>query len=85
MGQGVPPKMIANRTFGPMMTQGNGVGVRSRGENEANCNGVHHAHHNRNHLHPNGGHSTLQYEKVSDAPESRVWFASKNLTPCRIH
>ena len=25
------------------------------------------------------------YEKVSDIPESRVWFASKNLTPCRMH
>ena len=25
------------------------------------------------------------YEKVSDVPESRVWFASKNQTPCRIH
>ena len=25
------------------------------------------------------------YEKVSDVPESRVWFASKNLTPCRMH
>ena len=25
------------------------------------------------------------YEKVSDVPESRVWFASKNLMPCRMH
>ena len=25
------------------------------------------------------------YEKVSDVPESRVWFASKNLTPCSMH
>ena len=25
------------------------------------------------------------YEKASDVPESRVWFASKNLTPCRMH
>ena len=25
------------------------------------------------------------YEKVSDVPESRVWFAGKNLTPCRMH
>ena len=27
----------------------------------------------------------LVYEKVSDVPESRLWFASKNLTPCRMH
>ena len=27
----------------------------------------------------------FSYEKVSDVPESRVWFASKNLTPCRMH
>ena len=26
-----------------------------------------------------------RYEKVSDVLESRVWFASKNLTPCRIN
>ena len=26
-----------------------------------------------------------RYEKVSDVTESRVWFASKNLTPCRMH
>ena len=25
------------------------------------------------------------YEKVSDVPECRVWFASKNLTPYRMH
>ena len=25
------------------------------------------------------------YEKVSDVAESRVWFTSKNLTPCRMH
>ena len=25
------------------------------------------------------------YEKVSDVPESKVWFASKNLTPSRMH
>ena len=25
------------------------------------------------------------YEKVSDVPESRVWFASKNLTPRKMH
>ena len=25
------------------------------------------------------------YEKVSDVQESGVWFASKNLTPCRMH
>ena len=25
------------------------------------------------------------YEKVSDVPETRVWFASKNLTPCWMH
>ena len=27
----------------------------------------------------------LVYEKVSDVPESRLWFASKNLTPRRMH
>ena len=27
----------------------------------------------------------VQYEKVSVVPESRVWFASKNLTPSRMH
>ena len=26
-----------------------------------------------------------RYESLSDVGESRVWFASKNLTPCRIH
>ena len=26
-----------------------------------------------------------QYESFSDVGESRVWFASKNLTPCRMH
>ena len=26
-----------------------------------------------------------QYEKISDVVESRVRFASKNLTPCRVH
>ena len=26
-----------------------------------------------------------RYEKVSDVPESRIWFASKNLTLCRMH
>ena len=25
------------------------------------------------------------YKKVSDVVESRVWFASKNLTACRMH
>ena len=25
------------------------------------------------------------YESLSDVWESRVWFASKNLTPCRMH
>ena len=25
------------------------------------------------------------YESLSDVGESRVWFASKNLTPCRMH
>ena len=25
------------------------------------------------------------YDSFSDDPESRVWFASKNLTPCRMH
>ena len=25
------------------------------------------------------------YDWLSDVPESRVWFASKNLTPCRMH
>ena len=25
------------------------------------------------------------YESLSDVEESRVWFASKNLTPCRMH
>ena len=29
--------------------------------------------------------SVSVYEKVSDVPESRVWFASKNLTPRRMH
>ena len=27
----------------------------------------------------------LVYEKVSDVPKSRLWFASKNLTPRRMH
>ena len=27
----------------------------------------------------------LRYESLSDVGESRVWFASKNLTPCRMH
>ena len=26
-----------------------------------------------------------EYESLSDVGESRVWFASKNLTPCRMH
>ena len=26
-----------------------------------------------------------QYDSFSDVGESRVWFASKNLTPCRMH
>ena len=30
-------------------------------------------------------HKIFIYDKVSDVPESRVWFASKNLTPCRMH
>ena len=25
------------------------------------------------------------YDSFSDVPERRVWFASKNLTPCRMH
>ena len=25
------------------------------------------------------------YDSFSDVPESRVWFASKNRTPCRMH
>ena len=25
------------------------------------------------------------YESFSDVGESQVWFASKNLTPCRMH
>ena len=25
------------------------------------------------------------YDSLSDVPESRVWFASKKLTPCRMH
>ena len=25
------------------------------------------------------------YDSLSDVPESRVWFASKDLTPCRMH
>ena len=25
------------------------------------------------------------YDSLSDVGESRVWFASKNLTPCRMH
>ena len=25
------------------------------------------------------------YDSFSDVGESRVWFASKNLTPCRMH
>ena len=29
--------------------------------------------------------SAYGYDKVSDVPESRVLFASKNLTPCRMH
>ena len=27
----------------------------------------------------------LVYDSLSDVGESRVWFASKNLTPCRMH
>ena len=27
----------------------------------------------------------ISYESFSDVGESRVWFASKNLTPCRMH
>ena len=27
----------------------------------------------------------IEYESLSDVGESRVWFASKNLTPCRMH
>ena len=27
----------------------------------------------------------LLYDSFSDVGESRVWFASKNLTPCRMH
>ena len=26
-----------------------------------------------------------RYDSFSDVPESSVWFASKNLTPCRMH
>ena len=25
------------------------------------------------------------YDSLSDVGESRIWFASKNLTPCRMH
>ena len=28
---------------------------------------------------------TTQYESFSDIGEIRVWFASKILTPCRMH
>ena len=28
---------------------------------------------------------TARYESLSAVGESRVWFASKNLTPCRMH
>ena len=27
----------------------------------------------------------MVYDSLSDVGESRVWFASKNLTPCRMH
>ena len=27
----------------------------------------------------------IPYESLSDVGEGRVWFASKNLTPCRMH
>ena len=30
-------------------------------------------------------HKIFIHDKVLDDPESRVWFASKNLTPCRMH
>ena len=30
-------------------------------------------------------HLNVIYESFSDVGESRVWFASKNLTPCRMH
>ena len=29
--------------------------------------------------------SNCEYESLSDAGEIRVWFASKILTPCRMH
>ena len=28
---------------------------------------------------------TTNHEKVPDVPESGLWFASKNLTPCIMH
>ena len=35
-------------------------------------------------LHSTSTSSSI-YDSFSDVPESRVWFASKNLTPCRMH
>ena len=32
-----------------------------------------------------GPEYVTRYAKVSYVPESRVWFASKNLTDCRMH
>ena len=34
---------------------------------------------------PTENSSKVQYESLSDVGVSRVWFASKNLTPCRMH
>ena len=31
------------------------------------------------------GYVWKRYDSLSDVGESRVWFASKNLTPCRTH
>ena len=31
------------------------------------------------------GFGKVLYESFSDVGEIRVWFASKNLTPCRMH
>ena len=34
---------------------------------------------------PRMGLAYAVYESLSDVGEIRVWFASKNLTPCRMH
>ena len=50
-------------------------------------NGCHHGQHHFNHHqhHDHHYHVIIGYDSFSDVPESRVWFASKNLTPCRMH